>query len=440
MENRPWQARWKAESVPVRVGGQARIHKVRRNSDGRLGALKELHVEHLKDSERRARMAREVDALIRLNGAGVPLILDHNMEQVGEAASVLYFVEDWIDGVSLQEYAGGNPRGLDEAICLTKSLAGTVKTCHEAGVIHRDVKPDNVILRVADKVSVLVDFGMAYRKPEASESEGDIITEGQEIGSRFLRLPEHGIGGSQRDQRSDVTQIVGILFFLLTGRHPRRLLDERLKPPHEVLFDFFKGEITNDRRWPAIRRFFDVGFQYSIERRFQNCQRMLEYLDTVNEASQDSSSEERIKDEVRQLDQLLEKKEFEDLAKLDRSLADASNRMLNRLTDLVRENQLFLRRAGIDRMTHGRMVTFVFGFSKSREHAARVDLEHQILVSSGEAIAAYSFIPAIAPWEYYRGPVVDTESLQEAVLRKADIIFAEAVGVLRRKIEKGDVW
>jgi serine/threonine-protein kinase len=131
------------EEAETRAGGQGKVRKVRRSADGRVGALKELHPNLLRDTERRQRMAREVLALQQVQGEGIPTILDHNMDSANETGMPLYFVSEWIDGPTLHQYVGARPCSLDEALKITRDLATIVSRCHGVNVYHRDIKPDN---------------------------------------------------------------------------------------------------------------------------------------------------------------------------------------------------------------------------------------------------------------------------------------------------------
>jgi serine/threonine-protein kinase len=115
---------------------------------------------------------------------------------------------------------------------MTASLLRILEGCHAIGCVHRDIKPDNIIVPdEAIEPIVLLDFGLNYHPlPEA-----DFETEHwQEIGNRFLRLPELSAGSSiKQDPRSDVTFAAGILFYILTGRHPDILQDAEGRLPHQ---------------------------------------------------------------------------------------------------------------------------------------------------------------------------------------------------------------
>lgn len=122
----------------------------------------------------------------------------------------------------------------------------------------------------------LVDFGMSKYD---SVSNGIKTSNQVELGNRFLRLPEYAAGHHGYDESSDVTQVVGIFFFLITGLSPRILLDTEGKLPHQRLDleAFINANLINQ-----IRRIFDIGFQNNKLKRFNSVAELVEKLDELN--------------------------------------------------------------------------------------------------------------------------------------------------------------
>ena len=118
----------------------------------------------------------------------------------------------------------GKAIDVDTGLACVKELASVLNRCHENDFTHRDLKPANIVLRNSDITTpVLVDFGLSFNN---AEEDNPLTRLNEEVGNRFLRLPEHRRGG--RAPASDVTQLAGIFFYIITGHEPRVL--RRVRP------------------------------------------------------------------------------------------------------------------------------------------------------------------------------------------------------------------
>lgn len=140
----------------------------------------------------------------------------------------MYMALELIDGPDLQRFVRTHgPCDLSTSLLCVRELAEVLHRCHQQNVLHRDIKPANIVLRGEKCGSpVLVDFGLSFN----DEGEDDLTRVGEEIGNRFLRLPEHTLGN--RTTASDVTQLAGVFVYLLTAMEPRVLLDDSGRKPH----------------------------------------------------------------------------------------------------------------------------------------------------------------------------------------------------------------
>ena len=158
-----------------------------------------------------ARFMREVRAVARLNHPNIVQVYDYGTE--GELA---YIVMEYIQGKELKDYFDAKEAFAVEAVLrMMIELLDALDFAHEAGVIHRDVKPANVMLDAAGRVK-LTDFGVA----RITDGDGGEATRaGAMIGTPAYMSPEQ-IQGQAIDRRSDVFS-AGVLFYqLLTGRKP----------------------------------------------------------------------------------------------------------------------------------------------------------------------------------------------------------------------------
>lgn len=238
-----------------------------------------------KSEQARIRFHREILSLIDLAclTESVPKVIAHS----DETAAKPFFIMDYVSGDTLQEYiARHGALSLQKSVEFFRQLCETIRIAHRIPILHRDLKPDNIIVRGGSPETLsIVDFGLAY-------TSNSCITELQEtFRNRFLLLPEMAAGGQdKRDHRSDITSLVAILYFCLTGRAPGQLLDATGTKPHRVelpITDTVGKDSLQRASWLA---FFDKGFEYKLEERFQSIDEMVFRLDAIGTTAQRSES------------------------------------------------------------------------------------------------------------------------------------------------------
>lgn len=127
----------------------------------------------------------------------------------------LYYVLPYTEGESLRERLtreGQLP--LDEVLRLTRAVAGALQYAHDQGVIHRDIKPDNILLEARSQRAIVTNFGIA-RVAEA----GTMSAKGEVVGTAHYMSPEQAIGEAM-DGRTDLYALGVTSFYALTGKLP----------------------------------------------------------------------------------------------------------------------------------------------------------------------------------------------------------------------------
>ena len=180
------------------------------------------------------RFKREVRAVARLNHPNIVQVYDFGTE--GDLA---YIVMEYIEGRELKDYLDAKERfELGKIFRLMIELLDALDFAHEAGVIHRDVKPANVMLDASGRAK-LADFGVA-RVTEAEGEQGELTRAGAMVGTPSYMSPEQ-IQGQAIDRRTDIFS-AGVLFYhLLTGQ----------KPFDGTGFALAKKIVQDDPVWPS---------------------------------------------------------------------------------------------------------------------------------------------------------------------------------------------
>ena len=159
------------------------------------------------------RFLREIEVAARLQH---PHILP--LHDSGEAGGFLYYVMPYVEGQSLREKLveeGELP--IDEAVRVIKEVVDALAHAHEHGVVHRDIKPDNIML--SGRHAMVTDFGVAKAVSEATGRQ-QLTTAGVALGTPAYMAPEQAAAEDHIDHRADIYAIGAMAYELLAGRPP----------------------------------------------------------------------------------------------------------------------------------------------------------------------------------------------------------------------------
>jgi serine/threonine-protein kinase len=205
--------RYRLESR-LAAGGMGEVYQATHLELGRKLALKLMRPELSKDTGFVERFRREAMTASRLGHPHIVDIIDSGRSDDGQ----FYFVMEFLDGKTLSALIDEGPVALPLTLQLATQIAQALDVAHRAGVVHRDLKPDNVIVldRVGQPFVKLVDFGIAKVVASADQK---LTTHGLIMGTPLYMAPEQA-AGLPIDARADVYALGLILFELLTGHPP----------------------------------------------------------------------------------------------------------------------------------------------------------------------------------------------------------------------------
>ncbi|HEV2761774.1 MAG TPA: serine/threonine-protein kinase, partial [Pyrinomonadaceae bacterium] len=213
--------RYKVRSL-IAVGGMGEVYEAEDAQLGRTVALKVLPAEVACDQQRVQRFLQEGKAASALNHPNILTIYE-----IGRDGDTCYIVTEFIEGATLRQHvtarAGMTIGGvLDIAI----QAAGALARAHEAGIVHRDVKPENIMVR-SDGIVKVLDFGLAKlaeRPASVADSEATAHTlvntePGTVLGTPLYMSPEQ-VRAQELDARTDIFSLGVVLYEMLGGRAP----------------------------------------------------------------------------------------------------------------------------------------------------------------------------------------------------------------------------
>ena len=194
----------------IGIGGMAMVYKSRDHRLNRLVAIKILKPELASDAEFRRRFHDESQAVAMLSHVNIVAIYD-----VSRSDELDYIVMELVDGMTLKQYMKkrGTPLSWREALHFITQIVRALGHAHSRGIIHRDIKPQNIMVLRDGSVKV-TDFGIAR---VASAAQATLTQEA--LGSVHYISPEQA-RGSHIDGRSDLYSAGVVLYEMLTGRLP----------------------------------------------------------------------------------------------------------------------------------------------------------------------------------------------------------------------------
>ncbi|MCK5263551.1 MAG: protein kinase [Gammaproteobacteria bacterium] len=281
-----WEDEWK-KIDEIGQGGQGVISKLRHKTDkSRFAVIKELVPKWQGNQQAIDRLHKEASTLEKLNSLNAKVPQLHSSSKNIKTSSP-FVVMEYIKGLRFDEWLTGYaPCSPSDACDITLAIAETIKLCHDNDVGHRDLKPTNIILKGGKPTEpYILDFGISFD----SKQTHALTRDGEMFWNEFIILPEcQDLEGGHQDLRSDITALVGLFFSCITGEPPIVLRDANEVAPHrrkEKIIYSLDLEAEHSER---IMWFFDTGFSFNINNRFQTLKKFTQELTKLKESQRSS--------------------------------------------------------------------------------------------------------------------------------------------------------
>ena len=253
----------------IGVGGMAVVYKAFDNIDHRIVAVKILKSEYLANDEFKRRFRNESKAVAVLSHPNIVKVYD-----VSFGDAIQYIVMEYIEGITLKNYITQqgivDPR---EAIYFITQILRALKHAHDKGIVHRDIKPQNILL-ISDGTIKVTDFGIA----RISENATRTMTDGA-IGSVHYISPEQA-KGSITDLRTDLYAVGVILYEMLTGKLPFQSDNAVSVALMQLQNDPVKPREINSNIAEGLEEIIIRAMQKNVADRYQTANEMLDDITT----------------------------------------------------------------------------------------------------------------------------------------------------------------
>src|SRR6266567_212547 len=266
-------------SKRIGSGGMGEVYLATDVTAGRQAALKLLPMRFTGDAERLKRFQQEARAVVALNHPNILTVYE-----IGEDHSIHYIASELIEGETLRQHLTRGRMELIEAVDVAIQMASALAAAHEAGIVHRDINPGNIMLRPDGYVKVL-DFGIAKLAEQEvpatmPKDEALLLVEtnlGSILGTVPYMSPEQACAGPV-DKRTDIWSLGVVLYEMVTGHQP--FMGDT---PREVMTSIREKEPPslasyNGQTPPELQQIVSKALRKDRGERYQSAGEMLQAL------------------------------------------------------------------------------------------------------------------------------------------------------------------
>ncbi len=258
------------------AGGMGEVYLARDSRLGRTVALKVLALEISRDDRRMKRLRQEAKVASSLNQPNILTVFEF-----GEVEGSTFLATEFIDGETLRDHLNKHRLKLGEILDISIQVLAALDAAHEAHIVHRDVKPENVMIRHRDRVVKVLDFGLAKvtekkssKKDEASEAATAVKTApGGIVGTINYLSPEQA-RGDEVDERTDLWSTGVMMYEMIAGAVPFT----GATSSHTIVQILEKDPVPLSKLGntpPELERIVEKAMAKSLDERYQTAKDML---------------------------------------------------------------------------------------------------------------------------------------------------------------------
>ena len=265
-------------------GSITSVYKAYQPSLKRNVLIKRLHQKLVNEADIRDRFFREAQVCAKINHPNIVSVYDFSSSKDGT-----YLILEYVSGNSLAEVLTGQPMALEVAMSITLEILKGLKYAHDKGVIHRDVKPDNLLLSENGLVKVS-DFGLAV-----FEGAATLTQQGMVVGTPAYMSPEQA-SGKKLERNSDIFSQGIVLFEMLTGVNPYKgeslsaCIKKIISNPSPKLSDY-RGDLPIQ-----LEKILNKMLEKNSGKRYQDCGEIIDELKLIDLGDEIAPSREIIQD------------------------------------------------------------------------------------------------------------------------------------------------
>ena len=257
-------------------GGQGVVYLGQRRSTGETVAIKILQAELAVQSTRRDRFHREIEVMARLDHPNVVRLLDH-----GSYEQIFFFVMEYLPGGSLMDrFQATGPLPLREALDLMRQTLIGLDYIHQKGVVHRDIKPQNLLLTQPEGGQIkIADLGVAKNIQEAGLV--DLTQTGTTMGSLFYMAREQLTNFKRVTPAADVWALASTFYRMITGQLVYNFAQHKQPIAAVLEGDIIPISGRSPQLPPQLCALFDKALSINTEMRYQSAGECLVALDAL---------------------------------------------------------------------------------------------------------------------------------------------------------------